>query len=196
MSYKCLKEQTFAQLPYILMTIRNRDMLLIKEWRNEQIAILRQNIPLSDAEQERYWTDVITPSFKEEQPQQILFSLLHAGKCIGYGGLTHINWNAKRGEVSFLLQTERSYHPQIYKKDFLHFLSLLKKVAFEDLCLNRLFTETFDVRPEHIAALEKFGFQEEGRLKQHVKIEGRYVDSLIHGYLRKFDTEIKSKFDF
>ena len=185
MSYKCLKEQSFADPPYIMMTIRDTDIFLIKEWRNEQLAILRQIAPLTDAEQQLYWEKVIKPSFQEEHPRQILFSFLHAGKCIGYGGLTHIDWNLKRAEVSFLLQTERSHHPQIYRKDFLHFLTLLKKAAFDDLQMHRLFTETFDVRPDHIAILEKFGFREEGRLKEHVKVEGHYVDSLIHGYVRK-----------
>lgn len=184
MSYRCLKEQSFENAPYIMTTIREGDIFLVKQWRNEQISFLRQTAPLTDAEQKLYWDKVIKPSFQEEQPRQILFSFLHAGKCIGYGGLTHIDWNVKRAEVSFLLQTERSRHPQIYRKDFLHFLSLLTKAAFEDLHMHRLFTETFDVRAEHIAVLEKFGFREEGRLKEHVKVEGEYVDSIIHGYLR------------
>ncbi|HEY4832780.1 MAG TPA: hypothetical protein VIH61_09515, partial [Waddliaceae bacterium] len=68
MSYSCLKEQSFADPPYIMVTIRDTDMLLIKQWRNEQMAILRQNTPLTDTEQLRYWNEVIKPSFQKEHP--------------------------------------------------------------------------------------------------------------------------------
>lgn len=185
MNYICLKEKSFSEPPYTITSIRQDDMLLIRQWRNEQIAILRQKASLSVEEQQAYWVKEVEPSFKEQHPRQILFSFLHAGKCIGYGGLTHIDWDAKRAEVSFLLQTERGEHPQLYKKDFTHFLNLLKKVAFQDLNFHRLFTETFDIRPLHVRVLESVGFREEGRLKDHVIIEGRYVDSIIHGLVNK-----------
>jgi len=44
-----------------------------------------------------------------------------------------------------------------------------------------LFTETYDIRPRHVAILEMNGFKLEGRLIDHVLIDGKYIDALIHG---------------
>ncbi|NGX43034.1 MAG: hypothetical protein K940chlam7_01325 [Chlamydiae bacterium] len=187
MNYACLAKQAYQDPPYQIIPIRRRDMSRIKEWRNEQMDCLRQDQPLTDVDQERYWSQTIEPSFSLEEPKQILFSYLLEEACIGYGGLTHCDWGDKRAEVSFILQTDRTEDPVLYEKEMIIFLTLLKKVAFQDLKFHRLFTETFDIRPHHISILEKFGFLQEGRLKEHVMINGKYVDSLIHGFLRKYD---------
>ena len=62
----------------------------------------------------------------------------------------------------------------------------MKRVAFDDLGFNRLFTETYAFRHEHISLLEKNGFRFEGKMKQHTMINGTFVDSLLHGYLREY----------
>ena len=66
------------------------------------------------------------------------------------------------------------------------FIRLIKKVLFEDLNFNRIFTETYDIRPHHISILEKNGFQLEGRMREHIQINNKFVDSLIHGFLKEY----------
>ncbi len=63
-------------------------------------------------------------------------------------------------------------------------LALLAEVAFRSLELNRLHTETYDIRPSHISVLEASGFQQEGRMREHVVIAGKPTDALLHGRLR------------
>lgn len=184
MSYRCLKRQSVQEGPYTLLPIRKQDMGPIKEWRNDQIAILRQPHPLSDEDQERYWQQVIVPGFEADQPRQVLLSFLKADILIGYGGLTYIDWNAGRAEVSFLLETSRAHDSALYREEHASFLRLLQQIAFQDLHFHRLFTETFDLRPDHIAVLEASGFLLEGRMKEHVKIGDQYHDSLIHGLVK------------
>jgi RimJ/RimL family protein N-acetyltransferase len=183
--YKCLKNQSFTKKEYTITPIREIDILLIKSWRNEQMKVLRQNRLLTDEDQRTYFRTVILPSFLEEKPKIILFSYLFEKVCIGYGGLTNIDWQSCRAEVSFLLDTKRIHNVKQYQKDFSTFLSLMKKMAFDELHFHRLFTETYDIRPHHIEVLEKSGFIFEGRMKDHVKIEDRYVDSLLHGCLKE-----------
>jgi RimJ/RimL family protein N-acetyltransferase len=48
---------------------------------------------------------------------------------------------------------------------------------------SRLFTETYDIRPHHVAVLEKVGFRLEGRLRKHIAVEGVVTDVLFHGLL-------------
>ena len=90
-----------------------------------------------------------------------------------------------KAEVSFLLCTYRVNDNELYRKEFSTFLNLIKQVAFKELQFRRLYSETFDIRPFHIKILEENGFKEEGRLKEHVLIRGKYYDSLLHGIIHK-----------
>jgi len=183
MKYNCLSQQIFREKEYSLIPIRQEDMPSIRQWRNQQIAILRQNSMLSQEAQTNYWHHVLKPGFSEQRPKQLLFSFLKEKQCIGYGGLTQINWTARNGELSFLLEPSRTEDKARYQNEFSVFISLIKLLAFNELRFHRLFTETYDVRPEHVEVLETLGFRLEGVLKDHVMIKGRYHDSLIHGLL-------------
>lgn len=184
--YRCLREPTYWNNNYCITTIRLQDIMLIKKWRNEQIKVLRQNRLLTNKDQENYYRNIIIPSIKSDNPFIILFSYLLRQTCIGYGGLTNIDWNSSRAEISFLLDTELTLNIPRYNECFKIFLDLIKNIAFEQLNLNRLFTETYDLRPHHIVVLEESGFVLEGRLKKHTMIEGRFVDLLIHGFLKEY----------
>jgi len=186
MRYRCLSKEEYRLRGYSITGLRFRDILPIKDWRNDQLSVLRQNVLLTDADQLKYYNEVIEPSFHSERPGLILFSFLLSGECIGYGGLTNIDWHSRRAEISFLLETARIYDSGQYQKDFANFLMLAKKVAFEELGLNRLFTETFDIRPVHVDVLNKSGFILEGRMREHVYVDGRFVDSLLHGFIKEY----------
>lgn len=181
MNYACLQKQQFETPPYQIIPIRYEDIFLIKEWRNEQMDILRQDVLLTDAMQEAYYEKTIFPSFALPRPDQILFSYLKNHQFIGYGGIVHIDWEAKQGEVSFLVDTMRTKIAADYEADFSSFLKLIKEAAFNDLHFHRLYTETFDIRPLHIATLEKSGFLLEKRMKNWVTINEKPTDALIHG---------------
>ena len=70
--------------------------------------------------------------------------------------------------------------------DFRAFLNLIKELAFSDLGVHRLFTETFDndQRVNHIKILEEFGFKREGIMIDHVKINNKFSNSIFHGLIR------------
>ena len=61
---------------------------------------------------------------------------------------------------------------------------LLKELAFQDIGFDRIFTETYALRTHHISVLESIGFDREGVLRNHIKIDGRSVDSIIHGCIK------------
>jgi len=186
MGYIILKNNLSKYNDYSIVPLRREDILLIKKWRNEQMNVLRQNRILTNNDQREYYEKVIKPSFVQQQPQVILFSYLLKKNCIGYGGLTNIDWYSKRAELSFLLDTERVDNKELYDLEFSKFIIFMKQIAFDDLSLNRIFTETYDIRDWHISILEKNGFKFEGRMKEHMCIEGRFIDSLLHGFLRKY----------
>ncbi|GGH33077.1 GNAT family N-acetyltransferase [Paenibacillus segetis] len=188
MKYIHLQQQSYIQGPYRVTSIREQDMLAIKQWRNEQIDVLRQSQLLTNEDQMLYFSHIIMPSFTDQATRIMLFSFLLNEELIGYGGLTNLDWINKRAEISYLLKTERSREANTdqYTADFSAFLSLIQKIAFDDLELNRLYTETFDIRPLHIQILQNNGFLLEGRMKEHVFIHGRFVDSLLHGCIKEY----------
>lgn len=172
---------------YQLVPIRQEDVESIRLWRNAQIDILRQNKPITSDEQQSYFEKVIWPLFKEKHPKQLLFSFLFDGICIGYGGLTNIDWEMRRAEISFLVNPERITvtDPSQYRSDFTHFLKLICQLAFNTLHLHRLYTETFAFRKSHIAILESCGFKHEGILREHIYKKNSWFDSIMHGLLAK-----------
>jgi len=179
--FRCLNVDAVVQGDWRIVPLRHKDLLSIMQWRNAQLKVLRQREPLSVEQQERYYEEVIAPSFAQKEPKQILFSYLHREELIGYGGLVHIAWEDRRAEVSFLAAPERAENASTYSQDFAIYLSLIKNAAFRHLGFTRLFTETYDIRPLHVSILESGGFLPEGRLKAHVWIDGQPVDSLMHG---------------
>ena len=183
-TYRPLPQAEYRWQNYQLVPIRYEDREPIRAWRNAQLEVLRQAEPLTIEQQEAYFQRIVLPLFEQEQPGQLLFSLLHNNELVAYGGLVHLSWADGRAEVSFLVDPTRAADPATYRQDFRAYLRLLGQVAFEGLKFNRLFTETYDIRPAHVAILEEAGFRLEGRLRQHVQLKpGTFADSLMHGQL-------------
>lgn len=182
-SYRCLSVQELIIGDYKICPIDDSNIESIMHWRNSQLDVLRQTELLTLEKQIGYFEKHIWPTFIEKEPKQILFGLYYQNEFIGYGGLVHIAWIDKRAEISFLVNPGRLDNAT-YKLDMSNYLSLIKEIAFTVLGFNRLYTETYDIRPLHISILESLGFILEGRMKEHVIINGKCVDSLIHGCLK------------
>jgi RimJ/RimL family protein N-acetyltransferase len=156
------------------------------KWRNEQIYHLRQNKPLTIEDQKRYFKNIVEPLFCDEKPSQILFSFLENDKCIGYGGLVHINWIDKNAEISFIMATELEKHS--FQKHWITYLKLIEKLAFEELNLHKIITYAFDIRPHLYPIFENEGFIDKVVLKEHCFFEDKYIDVVIHS---KFNRDLK-----
>jgi RimJ/RimL family protein N-acetyltransferase len=177
--YKALNKQVLEVGKYKIVPIRFEDRYAIMKWRNEQIYHLRQSKPLTENDQNSYFESIVSSLFNQEKPNQILFSLLFEDKCVGYGGLVHINWIDFHAEVSFIMDTalEKRQFDQLWTV----FLYLLEQVAFNDLRLHKLNTYAFDLRPHLYKVLEKNLFAEEARLKEHCFFDGQFKDVVLHG---------------
>ena len=166
---------------YQLRPIHWNDRDAIRQWRNEQMDVLRQVDPLSANDQDSYFTNVVLPQLTRERPEQILFAFLEDSQLVGYGGFVHIVWSDHRAEVSFLTDINRS-DQKIFSQDWLEYLSLLVQLA-RRIGFHKLTTETYGIRTELIEILENFGFTQEGICRDHHRINGTPVDSFAHAYL-------------
>ena len=176
--YKVMNQSLFSKEEYSIVPIRYEDRFKIMEWRNEQIYHLRQSELLTSENQDNYFTNVVLKLFEKEKPDQLLFSYLKNGECIGYGGLVHINWIDKNAEISFIMKTE--LEKKEFKKHWGIYLDLIEQVAFKELGLHKLFTYAFDLRPHLYAAIELKGYVKESILKDHCLFEGTFKDVIIH----------------
>jgi len=177
-SYICLKQQQQQEGDYRLAPLRYEDRFPIMKWRNEQIYHLRQNKLLTEEDQQHYFDHVVSKLFGNAQPDQILFSYLEKDTCIGYGGLVHINWTDRHAEISFIMDTR--LEKEHFAEHWSRYLTMLKKIAFEDLRLHKIYTYAFDLRPHLYTMLEANGFQREATLKGHCLFDGVYKDVVIH----------------
>lgn len=179
-SYICLHCQGQHFGDYSIVPLRYEDRFLIMKWRNEQIYHLRQAHPLTEDEQQRYFDNVVSKLYDNPKPDQILFSYLEKGECIGYGGLVHINWIDRNAEISFIMDTR--LEKEHFEEHWSNCLTMLKAVAFDDLCLHKIYTYAFDLRPHLYTMLEANGFVREATLKGHCCFEGEYKDVVIHSF--------------
>lgn len=183
--YKVLSKQVFTKGNFSLVPIRYQDRFDIMKWRNEQIYHLRQSKPLTIEDQEHYFNNIVAKLFEQEKPDQILFSFLENGLCIGYGGLVHINWADKNAEISFIMDT--TLETKRFSEIWGAYLRLLEQMAFGGLNLHKIYTYAFDLRPHLYDAFLSAGFKEEARLKEHCFFEGNFLDVVYH---RKFNRNI------
>lgn len=153
----------------------------IRNYRNSQMDVLRQYRPLTEYDQEKWFAKI------SEDNTQAIFAIKlkqdNKNKFIGYCGLTNIDYRNKRAELSFLVDPKRAGNLKVYKIDFLSVLEMICKYGFEELNLNKIFTDTYSFRDAHISVLESFGFEFEGKMREHIFVNGKYYDSLMHSLL-------------
>lgn len=176
--YNCLQHQEHHLGDYSIVPLRYKDRFSIMKWRNEQIYHLRQARPLTEDDQQRYFDNVVSKLYDNPKPDQILFSYLEKGVCIGYGGLVHINWIDRNGEISFIMDTQ--LEAEHFAEHWSNYLTMLKAVAFDDLGLHKIYTYAFDLRPHLYTMLEANGYIREATLKEHCLFNGEYKDVVLH----------------
>lgn len=184
-NYRRLSKNIINKGKFSIVPIRYEDRLDIMKWRNEQIYHLRQDKPLTIDDQEKYFTSIVAPLFNNEKPNQILFSFLEEEKCIGYGGLVHINWIDLNAELSFLIDT--SLEKDFFETYWDTYLKLIEIVAFEDLNLHKIYTYAFDLRPSIYIILEKNNFNKEAILAEQCFFDKKFINVVIHSKINKFE---------
>jgi RimJ/RimL family protein N-acetyltransferase len=172
--YKCLKQQTFVSVNYSLVPIRMDDRYDIMQWRNEQIYHLRQKEPLTEVQQDKYFDEVVSKLFDQEKPDQLLFSFLEGENLIGYGGLVHIDWENRNAEISFLQKIEDDL--DLWD----NFLKLIFELSFKELNFLKIYTYAFDIRPKLYPILELNGFIKEATLVNHIIINEKPTNVVLH----------------
>lgn len=109
------------------------------------------------------------------------FAIEADGECIGSCGLFNIDPTARHAELGVGIG-DKEYWGRGYGREA---VSLLLDYAFRLRNLRRVWLEVHSANERAIRAYRSCGFVEEGRMREHVWLGGRYVDNVIMGVLRE-----------
>lgn len=134
-------------------------------------------LPVTKVDQEKWYQIIV------EDPSKIVFAIktLKEDKHIGNTGIYHIDWLHRRGEF-WVLIAERNFWKHGIGEEV---ASLMQKYAFQNLNLNKLYLNVSVDNKEAVSLYKKLNFHQEGVLKEHYFIEGKYVDIITMAILRK-----------
>lgn len=115
-----------------------------------------------------------------------LMTALHMGVCImgtdeliGACGLSEIDSASKRAAIGYWIG--RAHWGKGYGKGA---AQLMVSYALESLGLNRVHCRVFESNGRSIGLLKSLGFREEGRLREHDLVGGKFADSMVFGVLK------------
>lgn len=152
-------------------------------WINDRevTRYLAARYPLSHADEERWLERVSTNDFSRGVSLAIETK---EGEHIGNIGLEDLRPEDRKAALGILIG-EKAYWSKGYGEDA---IVTLLRFAFHEMNLHRVWLHTSEFNERAIACYRKCGFQEEGRLREHVFTDGRYWDALVMAILRhEFD---------
>lgn len=147
---------------------------------------------LNDAETTRGLVSGLVPSTMEElrayldnatkSKDAIMFAVCDStsGKHIGNIKLDQFDWVSRTCELGILIG-DPNYRGKGIGQEVCR---LVLNYAFEKLNIRKVFLAVFANNPGAIKLYEKIGFQQEGRLRDHVWREGAYMDLFQMGIFK------------
>jgi RimJ/RimL family protein N-acetyltransferase len=119
-------------------------------------------------------------SYPGPMPTSICFRIELNEATIGQACLKNIRWINHKAEISLFIK--RDMQGKGYGQNA---LKSIIEYGFKRLNLYRLEAEVIDGNTPSLKLIEKFGFTEEGRLRESKYVNGQYKDLLRFGLLRK-----------
>jgi RimJ/RimL family protein N-acetyltransferase len=136
--------------------------------------------PLSLAEEEE-WFENLLKRPKDERPFVIEVQQGDAWVPIGNCGFHNIDWRCRSAEVGIFIGEKHLWGhglgTEVMKK--------LIRYGFEILNLNRIMLDVYESNQRAIRSYEKAGFKLEGRKRQAMYKNGKYLDVLQMSVLRE-----------
>ena len=108
------------------------------------------------------------------------FAIEADGNLIGHCGLSGIDETARHCELGISIG-DKDYWGRGYGREA---VSLLLDYAFRLRNLRRVWLEVHADNERAIRAYRSCGFVEEGRMREHIWLAGRYLDNVLMGILR------------
>jgi RimJ/RimL family protein N-acetyltransferase len=161
-----------------LVPLESDDLARSRSWANDEFLCSKmlRVLPVTQYEQEKWYQDII------KNPSKIVFAIkkLDRKEHIGNTGLYHIDWINRRAEFWILIGEQNSWAQGIGAE----VVSLMKHYAFNNLNLNKLYLNVGADNCEAINLYKNLNFVQEGILKEHYYIQGKYLDIITMSILK------------
>lgn len=164
-----------------LRALEKSDLRAIVAWLNdpEVTENLLHDTPLSMDMEEKWYQDMLQkPS--EEHVLAVEIKMEDGWRLAGTTGLHHVDWKNRIGEFGIMIGDKNQWGKG-YGFDA---TVLMLRYAFQTLNLNKVFLYAIETNTRGIRVYEKAGFTHEGRLRQDIHKNGRYLDVFVMSVLR------------
>jgi RimJ/RimL family protein N-acetyltransferase len=171
---------TFLRGPHLyLRPIEDTDLPNIQRWNNdpETRQFMTGAEPFNATSARRWFDTVVCNPAKSDLVMAIVLN--EHDRHIGYLGLHHIDWRDRNASTTTVIGEKdargKGYAPEA--KD------LMVEYAFDTLGLHRLTCRVLSENTASIKSVIKSGFVEEGRDRESLFREGRWMDDVRFGLL-------------
>ena len=179
-----------------LKPIESNDLLQLKKWRNQSDLMSRARgwKKLSSVDQEKWFNSL----YGDKHPENIMFGIFlevsskdlffgnkvehphddgeKIDRLVGVCGLCHIDYINRSAEISIYIG-DKEYQR---KGHALSSLQELKRIAFEEMNLRRLWVEAYTGGPAMHNLFKKAGYEKEAVLKKTTFKFNDWQDSVFY----------------
>lgn len=174
-----------------LAGVERGDLKQLMDWRNniEFRKHFREYRELNMAKQEQWFDQSVM-----DDPKTIMFSIrrLSDNVLLGCCGFVYINWIHRHADLSLYIGWNEAYiDDKGYAEDA---CAVMLKYGFHELALNKIWTEIYEFDQKKKQLYDKFGFHQDGLLRQNYFYDGKWWDSRILSILAEdFNRTTKRK---
>jgi len=159
-----------------LRPLKKGDYLTTIKWRDEnELRLLAQFhlLPVTN-ELEKEWMDALV---KSKNNKEIYFAIeeIKSSNLLGYFQIKNINWSSRTAWLGIIIGDQNS-RGKGYGSET---MQLGLDYAFSFLNLRKISLEVISANKTALALYKKFGFREEGVMKEQFYFNNKYYDVII-----------------
>ena len=163
-----------------MCAIESADLEQFRDWRNnpDTRKYFREFRELNMHHQKTWFTDKVM-----NDPSTLMFAVRRTkdNQLLGCCGLAYINWVNRHAELSIYIGWKDEYIDKTgYAEES---CNLLIKYGFEEISLNKIWTEIYEFDDRKTSLFSQLGFQKDGLLRQHYWHRGKWWNSIIYSLL-------------
>ena len=165
-----------------LRGVERSDLEKFVEWINDPEVTdgLTLFLPMSSVDEEKWFENAMQKP-QEEKPLVVDMKDGDAWRVIGNSSFFDFDWVARSAEVGIMIGDKTVWN-QGYGTEV---MTLLLRHGFGTLNLNRVYLRVHADNKHAIRTYEKVGFVHEGRMRQAVYKNGKFLDLLFMSVLRE-----------
>ena len=159
-----------------LFAVEKEDLQQLRDWRNDPNfrKYFREYRDLNLSQQQKWFeTQVVNDN------STLMFSIRRNedNSLLGCCGLVYINWVHRHADLSLYIGFDDKYiDDEGYAEES---CKLILNYAFNELCLNKIWTEIYEFDEKKKLLYDKFNFKQDGLLRQNYWYDGQWWDSRI-----------------